>query len=745
MSHKLPIILSCPKGLESLLIAEAESLGAELVKESVGSLRMDADLQTIYRLCLWSRLANRVMLQLHEWQGDTADSLYQGLLEIEWSKHLAAGGSLCIDFNGRSGDLRNSHFAALRAKDAVVDYFQNRGQARPSIEKQNPDLRLNVRLKKGRFLAALDLSGESLHRRGYRHESGLAPLKENLAAAILLRADWPSIASRGGALIDPMCGSGTLLIEGALMAMNIAPGLKHGHWGFSGWLGHNAKLWQMLFTDAENQRNVAMQRQWPEIRGYDASGKIIAQAEANIGRAGLEKVVRVSRRELSELTVPSHRDIQPGLLVCNPPYGERLGDEAELVYLYQSLGQRLRDHFLHWQAAVFTGNPQLGKRMGLRSHKHYQFVNASIPTRLLLFKVEPDQFVVERSTAPNAENMGQTGETEAAVGKLSAGAEMFANRLKKNIKRLEKWRRRENIECYRVYDADMPEYAVAVDCYGEAIHISEYAAPASVDEDAAKTRLRDVIQVCSQVFNQPIRNIAIKERRRQRGTEQYQRQGGKPSYQQKNADEGFMQVSEGQAKLLVNLFDYLDTGLFLDHRPVRLDIAARAKGKRFLNLFSYTAVASVQAGLGGARHTTSVDMSHTYLRWARRNLSLNGLSESRHRTEQADCRRWLAECKEEYDLILLDPPTFSNSKRMDDVLDTQRDHGGLIREAMRCLAKDGLLIFSTNKRGFILDEAIASNFDVQDKTQWSLDEDFKRRSKPIHYCWYIRHRDGAGK
>lgn len=740
MSHNLPIILACPKGLEALLIAEAESLGAELVKESVGNLRMEADLACIYRLCLWSRLANRVMLVLHEWQGDSADSLYQGIKTIDWPNHLPPGGSLLVDFSGRSRDIRNSHFAALRAKDAIVDCFQDKGLDRPSIDKDQPDLRINVRLKKGQFTAALDLSGESLHRRGYRQDGALAPLKENLAAAILLRADWPAIASRGGALIDPMCGSGTLLIEGAMMAMGIAPGLQRRHWGFQGWLGHQEKLWLAQLSQARQQREQAMQRQWPEIRGYDASGKVIAQADANIDRAGLQKQVRVSRRELSELAVPSHREILPGLVVCNPPYGERLGDEAELVYLYQNLGSRLREHFQGWQAAVFTGNPNLGKRMGLRSHKYYQLLNASIPTRLLLFKIEPEQFVVESNPVASAHPAGEkTAETAAPLA-LSAGAQMFANRLRKNLKRLEKWRRREQIECFRVYDADMPEYAVAVDCYGSAVHIAEYAAPASVEDEAAKRRLREVVQVCAEVFKLPAREIAIKERRRQRGSEQYQRQRDQQRRgPNKTGDAGFIEVKEGQAKVLVNLHDYLDTGLFLDHRPVRLDIAARAKGKRFLNLFSYTAVASVQAGLGGARHTTSVDMSRTYLQWARRNLSLNGLSESRHRTEQADCRRWLENCEEEYDLILLDPPTFSNSKRMEDVLDTQRDHAALIDSAMARLAADGLLIFSTNKRGFRLDEALSARFRIEDKTQWSLDEDFKRRSKPIHYCWYIRH------
>ncbi|WP_246864576.1 bifunctional 23S rRNA (guanine(2069)-N(7))-methyltransferase RlmK/23S rRNA (guanine(2445)-N(2))-methyltransferase RlmL [Spongiibacter thalassae] len=721
----MEITLSCPKGLEALLADEARSLGAEPLKETVGAIQVTCDLNTTYRLCLWSRLANRVLLPLTEFRGDTADALYEGVSSIDWGRHIAPASSLVVDFGGKSDDIRNSHFGALRCKDAIVDHFTRQGLERPSVAKSQADVRVHVRLRKGRIQVSLDLSGESLHRRGYRQSVALAPLKENLAAALLMRADWPGIASRGGALIDPMCGSGTLLIEGAMMAMNIAPGLHREYWGFSGWLGHDGALWQDALAAARAQRELAMQRNWPEIRGYDASPKVIDQAEENILRAGLEKVVRVSRRDLAGLKKPSHRDTDFGLLITNPPYGERLGDESELLHLYRRLGQGMRDEFFGWEAAVFTGNPNLGKRMGLRSRRQYQLFNGTIPSKLLLFTINDEAVVNERPAGDKPANHSNNDRAP-----LTAGGQMFANRLRKNLKRLEKWRRKEDISCFRAYDADMPEYAVAVDCYGSAVHVSEYVAPASVSEEDATRRLREVLDACSEVFNISARDIAVKERRRQRGVAQYERIAptGKT-----------LEVREGQARLIVNLRDYLDTGLFLDHRPVRLDIAARAKGKRFLNLFCYTAVASVHAGLGGARSTTSVDMSHTYLRWAKQNLALNGLSEGRHMTVRGDCRKWLAECQDKYDLILLDPPTFSNSKRMDDVLDTQRDHPELIAQAMKCLSKDGLLIFSTNKRGFILEPSLEQQYRIEDRCRWSLDEDFKRRSKPIHYCWYIQH------
>ncbi len=604
------------------------------------------------------------------------------------------------------------------------DHFVQQGLPRPSVAKERPDIRINVRLRKGRATVALDLSGESLHRRGYRLEGGLAPLKENLAAALLLRADWPGIASRGGSLLDPLCGSGTLLIEGAMMAMGIAPGLERQYWGFHGWLGHQPPLWAALLDQATSQRQAAMTRRWPALLGFDANGKIIDQARHNLARAGLGKHIKLQRQELSELKRPQGEPGLTGLLICNPPYGERLGAEAELLQLYRHLGGILRTEFDGWQAALFTGNPELGKRMGIRSHRQYQLYNGEIQSRLLLFDAQASAHVNDKSRA-----VGQgSGESR---GSLSPGAEMLANRLRKNLKRLAKWRKQREIHCFRVYDADMPEYAVAVDYYEGRLHISEYIAPVSIPEEDAKRRLREVIAACCEVFDCRETDIALKERRRQRGSDQYRR---------RQDDGEFFEVREGRARLLVNLRDYLDTGLFLDHRPVRLEIAQLAVGKRFLNLFCYTAVATVQAGLGGARFTTSVDMSHTYLQWARKNLSLNGLSEARHRTEQADCLRWLQQCQEQYDLILLDPPTFSNSKRMEGVLDTQRDHGQLVDAAMARLAPGGLLIFSTNKRGFSLDAELLSRYQVEDRCRWSLDEDFIRRSKPIHYCWFIRHR-----
>lgn len=721
---------TCPKGLEGLLLQELQNLGAASSKETVAGVRFTGDLQLAYRACLWSRLANKVLMPLHTAPCHSADDLYQVVGQIDWDRHMGVDSTFAIEYSGRLSGVKHSHFGALKAKDAVADYFNRRYQRRPSVDAKAPQLLINVRVAKGQVVISLDLSGDSLHKRGYRLQGGSAPLKENLAAAILIRADWPGVAARGGALLDPMCGSGTLLIEGALMAANIVPGLQRKHWGFLGWKGHRADIWQSLVAEADAIRQSALQRQWPEIRGYDASKAAIENAQQNIDRLGLGQHIRVLRKELARFVKPTHSTIDFGLVVTNPPYGERLGESSSLIHLYRHLGQALKQEFAGWQAAVFTGNPDLGKTMGLRSYKQYPLFNGAIASKLLLFSVEDAYFV---SGGPAAIKPSQTSEQspslEPASTELSQGAQMFANRLRKNLKQLDKWASKAKVECYRVYDADMPEYAVAVDRYRDWVHVAEYAPPNKVDPAAAQQRLADVLAAIPAAMEVAPDKLVLKQRDRQKG---------KTQYQKVDQTRELMEVVEGECKLLVNLHDYLDTGLFLDHRKVRLNIAERARGQRFLNLFCYTGAATVHAAKGGATFTDSVDLSATYLEWARKNLALNGFSDTQHRTIRADVMEWLQACSNTYDLIFLDPPTFSNSKKMTSTLDVQRDHQDLITQTMRLLSRDGLLIFSNNHRKFKLDTAIAEHYQVEEKTAWSLDRDFQR-GKPIHQCWFIRH------
>ncbi len=714
---------ACPRGMENLLAAELSALGAVTTRETVAGVHFSGPRALGYRACLWSRLANRILLPLASVAADDADVLYRGLLEIDWSAHFDASQTFAVDFSGRSDSIRNTQFGAQRSKDAVVDWFARSGGRRPSVDRRRPDVLLNVHLGRNGAAVALDYSGGSLHQRGYRARAGAAPLKENLAAAVLLRAGWPEMAAAGGALIDPMCGSATLLLEGAMMVADIAPALGRKRFGFEGLKDHNADQWRAILADARGRAQRGLAGELPEMRGYDADIKVIRRAEENIASAGLEKFVRVSCKPLGSLKKPTHRPLDKGLLVCNPPYGERLGEKSSLQYLYRELGEVMVREFPEWEAAILTSDLELGRATGLRSHKQYSFFNGPIETSLLLFQLAGNELRQPApATAPEA--------PAPQSGELSEGAAMFANRIRKNRKRLRPWLKRAQVECYRLYDADMPEYAVAVDVYGESVHVAEYKPPAGVDPQAAERRLQDVQAALPEALGIPASRIVYKQRQRQRGSAQYEKRDSRGE---------FLSVREGAARLLVNLTDYIDTGLFLDHRPLRLRIASEAAGKDFLNLFCYTGTATVHAALGGARSTTSVDLSNTYLDWLRKNLAHNGLGEGRNRLQRANCLEWLKDEANtgEFDLILLDPPSFSNSKSMQDSFDVQRDHVDLVRAAMGRLRRGGVMYFSNNRRGFKLDPSLCTDFECDDITDETLDEDFARNRR-IHCCFRLR-------
>ncbi|WP_299944104.1 bifunctional 23S rRNA (guanine(2069)-N(7))-methyltransferase RlmK/23S rRNA (guanine(2445)-N(2))-methyltransferase RlmL [uncultured Microbulbifer sp.] len=721
----LKFTATCPKGLESLLAQELRTLGADGLQEQPAAVHFCGSLALAYRCCLWSRLANRILARLDQVRIGGAEDLYRAVAAQPWEQHIQPSGKLWLQFSGTNREIRNSQFGAQKAKDAIVDRLRRQTGARPTIVKHNPDLTVALRLQREKLDIAIDLSGDSLHKRGYRTQIGAAPLKENLAAALLLRAQWPRIAAEGGALLDPMCGSGTILIEAALMAADIAPGLFREQFGFESWLNHQSDIWNHLREEALQRRAAGLEKDLPEIRGYDADARVLFAAEANIARAGLERRVRVRCRSVAAFKVPSHRAVKPGLVLTNPPYGERLGDQEALRETYAELGRQLKVEFPGWQVGIFTGNPELGYSTGLRSHKHYQLYNGSIPSQLLLFRVH-------QLNAP-----GQSADKER---KLSVEAEMVANRLRKNLRTTGKWADRNGVDCYRLYDADLPEYSAAVDLYRTSsgtlyVHLQEYRPPASIDEGKARNRLRDLMRAVQTVLDLPRAKISIKERRRhshksgQKGGGQYQKQ----------AEAGTaLRVKEYGAEFEVDLWRYLDTGLFLDHRPVRKYIRELASGKTFLNLFCYTASATVQAALGGCVRSTSVDMSRTYQSWAARNFRANTMDPYRHQLVEADCLRWLASAQQnrkgQYDLIFLDPPTFSNSVKMRRVLDIQRDHATLIHQCMTLLAPGGRLVFSNNLRSFKMDGEIDKAYRV--KPLQLLDRDFHRNPR-IHNVWEL--------
>ncbi len=705
------------RGLPPILAAELHQLGAQKILPGNTGVTFEGDLETAYRVCLWSRTASRVLLPLTTVKADTPEQLYAEAKMIRWEKQLHSSGSFAIDVRSSNANIQHSKYAALTLKDAVVDRFREQFDERPSVDLETPDIRIHLQLLRDRARISLDLSGSSLHRRGYRISNVTAPLKENLAAALLLEAGWPGIARNGGALLDPMCGSGTLLIEGTLIAADIAPGLYRDYFGFLGWRRHEPETWERLLKEAEQRREAGLTA-LPPIVGYDRDEEAVLATEDNIYHARLQEHISVSRQDLTQ-TLPA-APAPYGLVATNPPYGERLGEVAALQPLYTRIGEAMRSTLHGWQLAMITANPELAAQLGMSGRKPVTFFNGPIECRLFRYDAVTE--------APQA---GSTGSTE-----LSEGAQMFANRLRKNLKNLGKWAEREGITCYRVYDADLPEYALAVDLYrGEQLwaHVQEYQAPKSVDPDKAAHRLQEALTALPQVLGIPQEQIFFKVRRKQKGSTQYEKLGD---------SRRFHEVREGSCRLLVNFSDYLDTGLFLDHRPTRQLLEERARDKRFLNLFAYTGAATVHAAMGGARATTTVDMSNTYLDWARRNMALNGFRGNQHHFIQADCTVWLEQeaqrpNPQRYDLIFLDPPTFSSSKRMEESFDIQRDHVALIRNAVALLEEDGLLVFSNNFRRFKLEQEALADLQIEEISSKTVPKDFARNPH-IHRCWLIR-------
>ena len=812
------------KGAEALLVDELRALTADGgdVRAERGGASFSGPLELGYRACLWSRVAQRVLLRLAtvSLEGD-AEALWVGLAEIDWAAHLSPDGTLAVDFAGlgTAVGVSNTLFGAQRTKDVIVDQLRARFGRRPSVDPARPDLRVNVYVGRREAVVAIDLSGDSLHRRGYRTpgEQAEAPLKETLAAALLLRAGWPAVAAAGGSVVDPLCGSGTLPIEAALLAADVAPGLVREaagpdgpHWGFAGWRGHDPALWQGLVAQAGERRAAALAglratRRAPDgtlvpvAYGYDRDARAIGLARTAVTRAGLQELVRIEARELAQLAVPEQLSAAaagasavsggaaaasavsggaaavPGLVIANPPYGRRLGAgrqgradkrpgaggaptdhtasdgpapaasgapaspdaapsaDPTLIRLYELLGARLRAGFTGWKAAILVNDLELGKRLGLRARRTNRFMNGPLPCTLLRIEIDARAVAPPAPASAAAARAAEAPEPELAplaAAPHSAAVEQFANRLGKNARRWGRFMRRAGVSCYRVYDADLPDFALAIDIYERWVHVQEYAPPPEIDEAKAAARLAGAMRVVPEVLGVAQDDVSLKVRARQRGSAQYARRDTAGIEHE---------VHEGDLAFLVNFSDYLDTGLFLPGREVRRLLARLATGQRFLNLFGYTGAATVAAAKGGATHTTTVDLNGGYLAWAERNFALNKLKAARNEVVEADVLRWVAQTDQRYGLIYLDPPTFSNSKKMGRAtFDVRRDHADLIRlVARRLLEPGGVLIFACNARRFAFDvEALARDHELEDLSETTLPPDFARSAR-AHHVWRI--------
>lgn len=766
------VVVSCASGMETLLFQEIEEIilantnDKNVAKESVSmkqggsSVELICALDTIYQICLWSRLAEQVLVSLADFciveatQQLAREFLYDQVKSIPWESIFPVECSFKVEITGTQTIFDDGRFAALVCKDAIADRFRSQLEKRPNVARENPDVIVQLFAQENKLQLQINVSGERLHKRGYRQLGVEAPLKETLAAAMLREMQWHLKHKELCYFLDPCCGSGTLAIEAMLMAADIAPNLRRAllsnketlqeGFAFEHLSFHKEQLWKDLLEAAAQRKEhglKALEASGLKIRAYDSDMTAVKAAQENLASLELDAYVHIEKRAFHQLSAlkPSEQaqDKTKGMIVCNPPYGERLQEADELKYLYRFLGERLKQQYPSWYIGVISSQIELIDTLGIEDYSQARFYNGSLKCifRYGHLKVldASDKSLELNYFVQRADALAD--KTLCNALEVDPKAEDFKNRILKNVRKLKPWVVKNNISNFRLYDADIPEFNAAIDCYQSNatmwVVVSEYAAPKTIDENVAKERFSLLLQTLRITFELQREHVYIKTRARQKGKEQYT---SKPEVKKKATK--LLTAQEAGLNFLINPMDYLDIGLFLDHRRMREIIRSEAKGKRFLNLYAYTGSATVYAASGGAKSTLSVDLNENYLTWARKNLLANGFSLENHYTLKADTLQYLQNSKEQFDLIFLDPPTFSNSKKKNLTFDVQTDHQELILLAMARLDGAGKLYFSTNFSRFELSPTIAERFKVEEISDKTISPDFSR-NKP-HRSWLIR-------
>lgn len=813
---------SCPEGFEVALADELHGLGLRQVRRLKGRVTFVGPAADAYRACLWSRLASRIFVTLARFDARDADELYENAAAIAWEHILRPGATLAVAARGTSDELRNSHFSALRVKDAVCDRLARVLGERPSVDTDCPDCRLSLTIRGDRASLQLDLTGDPLFKRLPREATrpGAAHvLRPDYAALALAQINWQqtcanALVNTGDAaaseeagadsarpialdsapttfpvLIDLCCAGGGITLEAASVLAGRAPGIDRERWGFFGWAEHDEAAWAKLRADALAQAERARGRA-ARIVATDLSGDAVSCARRVLKAAGLADRVIFAQPDaekiLRKLSIPviSGATAAGGIVLDTTEVAlTKLPRLLALVNdVYDGSPLPGTGIALNLPIAALTRDAVIEQTLGTATNRITVMPNNE-EAQLLTF--------AERATADNApegkdDSAAEPRDTRIALD-LGDGApcpvflpesDQFARRLRKVAKLRRKWAQREGVTCYRVYDADLPDYSAAIDLYegsaatpGRWLVIAEYAAPRSVDPALAEKRLLDILAIAPRILDVDPENVFAKARIRSRGGSQYGKQAGGTSAggagdaqgRARNASKGSRPgkaaapatpadirtrhlplIEEGGLTFAVNFNDYLDTGIFLDHRITRGLVREHAKNARyFLNLFAYTGTATCYAADAGVEETVTVDLSNTYLDWAERNMEQNGFVGPQHHFVRADVMSWIRDMREtrnRWDLIFCDPPTFSNSSKMGQrTWDVQRDHVELLVGLSRLLTHDGEAIFSCNLRTFRPDTAAleAAGVALTDITPETIPEDFARNPR-IHRCYIVR-------
>ena len=853
-THDTPLhefYASCPEGFEAALADELRGMGLRQVRPLKGRVAFAGSPANAERACLWSRLASRIFVVLGRFACANAEDLYEATRSIAWERILRAGATIAVTARGTNDELRNSHFAALRVKDALCDRMLEVEGRRPNVDTDDPDARISLTLRGNRASIQLDLSGDPLFKRLPREATrthAAHVLRPDYAALACAQGNWQEICSAaltntkdamgdedtaapadgsvltngsvpadGSALagstvehptptlpvlLDACCAGGGVVLEAASILADRAPGLERRNWGFQSWSEHDAATWRELLNEAARRAELAKGRV-ARIVATDPSGDAVACARRILKAAGLADRVIFAQPDLDKISrklmMPACCGGEPRGFVFLDTTETAISKMSRVLDLATSLhagacgAEAVRAMLSTMPTVALTRDDLLIRALG-EPARSLRVMPNNEEAELAVFSAAngaitagegnaaaedlmPAEDAVESSVAPSpATTLIDLGDGKPCPI-LIPESEQFARRLRKVAKLRRKWAQREGVTCYRVYDADLPDYSAAIDLYegsattpGRWLVIAEYAAPREVDPSLAEARLLDILTLAPRILQVDPDNVFAKARIRSRGGSQYGKQaggsnpgkggkgrGGRGGSASNRPSQGagsgtpsdirtrrLPLIEEGGLTFAVNFNDYLDTGIFLDHRITRGLVREHARGKRFfLNLFAYTGTATCYAADAGVEETVTVDLSNTYLDWAERNMEQNGFVGPDHHYVRADVMSWIRDMRQtrnRWDLIFCDPPTFSNSSKMGRrTWDVQRDHVELLIGLSRLLSREGEAIFSCNLRTFRpdIEELARAGVVLTDITDETIPEDFARNKK-IHHCYLVK-------
>ncbi|MCM2371689.1 bifunctional 23S rRNA (guanine(2069)-N(7))-methyltransferase RlmK/23S rRNA (guanine(2445)-N(2))-methyltransferase RlmL [Aporhodopirellula aestuarii] len=760
-SQTFDLIAVCAFGLEAVVRRELTALGIESTIGESGRVHFQGDMETVAKTNLWLRCADRVTIRVAEFPAADFDALFETTKALPWGDWLPADAEFPVTGRSVKSTLTSVPACQRAIKRAIVDAMRRDHQTE-SLPETGPQFKIDVALLKDTATITIDSTGRGLHRRGYRSNVTAAPLKETLAAAMVMLSYW----KRDRPLVDPFCGSGTILIEAAMIGRNMAPGQSR-DFAFEQWPDSPRETLLQLRTEAlQNVLEPLPQR----LLGSDTDFRVLRFARENAEAAGVTADVHFETADVRDLK--SSRRF--GCMITNPPYGMRLGRDWEIEELYAAIPHVLR-HLPTWSFYFLTSFGAFEKVLGRQADRRRKLYNGRIECTYYQFQgpkpvlgesgrtatpteetappeqldapasdVEPvsakspwagkvaSQEVESKPEPPRTAKPYVHAVGTAAFGALPENAQhqadLFATRLRKRAKHFRRMMTRRNITCYRLYERDIPEIPLVVDRYENHLHLSEFERPHDRDAASHASWLDLMAATAGEALDVPKENVFLKRRSRQRGKTQHEKVA---------ATDRKFPVQEGGLTFLVNLADYIDTGLFLDHRVTRQMVRDQAAGKHFLNLFAYTGSFTTYAAAGGAASTTSVDLSQNYLDWAQENLQANGLDGPQHQFAAMDISEFIRRHKpgEVYDLVVCDPPTFSNSKRTDEDWNVQTDAVPLLNNVLKLVRPGGVIYFSTNFRRFKFDSAALAASAVHEISKQTVPDEYRNRR--IHRCWKI--------